>query len=281
MSELPRVLHLVYHTVEPYPQEVLLEDVYARLELPAGSVDHPFVYVNMVQTFDGQANMSGTASKIGTAVDHHLFRQLRVHADAVLYGAGTLRKDDVVVTTHPYLQERRTKRGQPPNPLAIVASATCDFADAILAKRFFTRRDFAKLVITTPRASSASIARVQATGAPVEIVAADDQGFVDVRALMRHLATRGIRRLLCEGGPTFNVPLARNALLDELFVTTTLRLGGDPVEPRIFAMPVTDQRLALVSEFRFHDAGRVVEYYFRFKFPAATSSRPGDRLLKS
>ncbi len=271
VSELPRSLHLAYHLTEPYPREVPLESVYADLDLPEGSRDRPFAYLNMVQTFDGQAVVSGSAFTIGTDVDHHLFRQLRVHADAVLYGAGTLRTDDVVVTTHPYLQERRTRRGQSPNPLAIVASATCEFSDDVLAKRFFTRSEFGKLVITTPLASQMNVARVRAAGASVEVVLATGDGRVDARAVMRHLADRGIRRLLVEGGPTFNVSLARDHLLDELFVTTTLRLGGDALQPRIFAAPVTDRRLELLSEYRFQDPQGVVEYYFRFRFPRPPS----------
>ncbi len=267
VGELPRALRLVYHKTEPYPREVPLEEVYANLDLPIGSKQRPFVYLNMVQTFDGQAAVSGTASFIGTAVDHHLLRQLRVHADAVLYGAGTLRKDDVIVTTHPSLQARRLRRGQTLNPLAIVTSAACEFSDETLTKQFFTRQDFAKLIVTTPRASPANIARVKATGAAVEVVAADADGQVDLPALMRHLADRGIARLLSEGGPIANVPLAKHHLLDELFVTTTLRLGGDPLEPRIFAAPVTDRRLELVSEFHYADPQGVAELYFRFSFP--------------
>lgn len=274
MSELPRTLHLVYHKFQPYPREVPLEEAYATLDLPVGSAERPFIYMNMVQTFDGQAVICGTAFRIGTSVDHHLFRQLRVHADAVLYGAGTLRQDDVIVTTHPYLQERRIRRGQSPNPLAIIISATCEFADDVLVKQFFTRQDFNKLVVTTPRASSTNIARVRAAGSSVEVVAADATGHVDVTALMAYLAGRGIARILCEGGPTLNVTLAQNSLIDELFVTTALRLGGDPHEPRIFAAPVARERLELLSELRFEDSRTVMELYFRFKFPIAGLGRP-------
>jgi len=276
VDRLPQALHLAYHASEPYPREVPLEGVYADVDLPTNSGDRPFVYLNMVQTFDGQAVVSKSAFTIGTAVDHHLFRQLRVHADAVLYGAGTLRTDDVVVTTHPYLQARREHRGQSPNPLAIVASATCEFSEDVFAKRFFTRSDFQKLVITTSRASHPNVARVRATGAAVEVVPAADDGGVDLVALMRQLAKRGIKRLLVEGGPTFNVSLARHHCIDELFVTTTLRLGGDPRQARIFAAPVTTHDLELISEYRFHDVRGVREYYFRFRFPLPQSSALHD-----
>src|SRR5207247_8797330 len=92
MAELPSDLHLVYHALQPYPADVPLEDVYAGLDLPTGDGTRPFVYVNMVQTFDGQTVLAGAAWTIGTDVDHHLFRQLRVHADAVLCGRSEERR---------------------------------------------------------------------------------------------------------------------------------------------------------------------------------------------
>src|SRR2546426_9836805 len=119
MADLPSHLHLVYHALQPSPADIPLEDVYANLDLPAGDGSRPFVYLNMGQTFDGQTVLDGAAWTIGTDADHHLFRQLRVHADVVLYGAGTLRTDDVTVTTHPAPPERPVPRGQPPNPLGI------------------------------------------------------------------------------------------------------------------------------------------------------------------
>lgn len=267
MAELPSCLYLAYHAHQPYPQEIALEEVYANLELPAGTSGRPFVYLNMVQTFDGQTILDGAAWTIGTEVDHHLFRQLRVHADAVLCGAGTLRKDDVIVTTHPALQERRVRSGRPPNPLGIVATGTCQFPAETLAKKFFQRTDLQRLIITTPRAAPADIDRIRAAGVPVEVVPATPDGMVDLTAMIRLLAARGIGRVLCEGGPTLNVGLARAGLLDEFFVTVALRLGGDPGEPRLFAAPVTDRPLLLISEYHYRTPQGVRELYFRFRCP--------------
>lgn len=268
MAQLPSHLQLIYHASQPGPREVPLDEVYANLTLPRGDRTRPFVYLNMVQTFDGQTALDGSAWTIGTAVDHHLFRQLRVHADAVLYGAGTLRKDEVVVTTHPALQDRRVRNGQPPNPQAIVVTATCRFPPELLAKKFFQRTDFARLIVTTPRAATADVDRVRAAGVSVEVIKATPAGEVDLVIMMQQLAGRGVGRLLCEGGPTLNVGLARAGLIDELFVTTALRLGGNPTEPRLFAAPVTDRRLELISEYHYRTTQGVRELYFRFRYPA-------------
>lgn len=267
MPTLPEQVRLIYHAAAPYPRMLPLADVYLDAGFPDGADERPFVYVNMVQTFDGQAVLAGSAYTIGTDVDHFLLRQLRVHADAVLYGAGTLRKDDVVVVTHPPLQERRRAEGRASNPLAIVATATAEFRDEVIAtKAFFRRRDFDRLIVTTRRASREAIARVEAAGVPVEIVEADDRGEVDLGALLRALRRRGIGRVLCEGGPTLNVSLARAGAIDELFVTTTLRLGGDPHEPRIVAAPMSSAGLALISIVLYDAPMGPAELYFRFRW---------------
>jgi riboflavin biosynthesis pyrimidine reductase len=267
MAKLPPHLHLVFHSHHSYPDQVPLDRVYADLELPAGTATRPFAYLNIVQTFDGQGALGGSAWTIGTDVDHHLFRQLRVHADAVLYGAGTLRTDDVVVTTLPALQELRVQRGQPANPPAIVVTATCRFSEQVLAKKFFHRTDFGRVIITTPRAQPADVERVQAAGVRVHVLAAGADGEVNLEAVMRHLAGTGARRVLCEGGPTVTTALARAGLLDELFVTVSTRLGGDASAPRLITGPVTERPLEAVSEYHYRTEQGVRELYFRFRYP--------------
>lgn len=267
MPELPARLRLIYDAAGPYPREIPLTEVYLDPAFPEDPGDRPFVYVNMVQTFDGQAVLGGSAYTIGTDVDHFLLRQLRVHADAVLYGAGTLRKDDVVVVTHPALQDRRRRAGRPPNPLAVVVTGNAAFGDDVLGRKaFFRRTDFERLIVTTPRASPEAVARVRAAGVPVEIGEADETGEVDLRSLLRGLRSRGIRRVLCEGGPTLNVSMARAEAIDELFVTTTLRLGGHPDEPRIVTGPVSSAGLRLLTLVMYESPSGPAELYFRFRW---------------
>ena len=262
-------LRLVYHESEPHPREVALAETYLDLSFPPGPEQRPFMFANMVQTFDGQAVLRGTAYTIGTEVDHYLLRQLRVNADAVLSGAGTVRNDDVIITTHRHLQERRVERGQSRNPLSVVVTRNCAFSEDVLTKkRFFQRADLHRLIVTTPRATADDIARVRAHGIEVEVVDADAAGEVDLDRLLRLLRDqRGAHRVLCEGGPTLLAALARRGLLDELFVTTTLRLGGDPHALRVMNGPVTDEPLHVISEMHYADSTGLRELYMRFRLP--------------
>ena len=53
------------------------------------------------------------------------------------------------------------------------------------------------------------------------------------RARSRDLRARGIRALLCEGGPTLNRALLAAGLVDELFLTLSPLLAGNKDAPRI------------------------------------------------
>jgi hypothetical protein len=49
---------------------------------------------------------------------------------------------------------------------------------------------------------------------------------VDLRAALEALAERGMRHVLCEGGPQLNTSLAAAELVDELCLTLSPRLAG-------------------------------------------------------
>jgi riboflavin biosynthesis pyrimidine reductase len=50
---------------------------------------------------------------------------------------------------------------------------------------------------------------------------------------MADLRSRGIRSLLCEGGPTLNSALLEAHVVDELFLTLSPQLAGETGAPRI------------------------------------------------
>jgi riboflavin biosynthesis pyrimidine reductase len=57
---------------------------------------------------------------------------------------------------------------------------------------------------------------------------------VEPAAVLRHLRTeRGIRSLLCEGGPTLNRSLFHDRLVDELFLSISPLLAGTDSTPGI------------------------------------------------
>jgi riboflavin biosynthesis pyrimidine reductase len=261
---LPGTLELVYHASEPYPRRVPLEWVYRALPTPSPE-GRPFVRLNMVQTLDGAVAIDGAAWTIGSEVDHYLFRTLRGWADAVLSGAGTLRRNDIVATTHAHLQAERRRDGRPANPMAVVITREAQFPETVLRKRFFTRGDFASMVVTREGVSAEARRRLERAGAEVCVVPATPSGHADIAAALALLADRGVTRLLAEGGPQLNRHLVDAGAIDELFLTVTPAVAGVPDPSRLLAglFGGAQARLDPISEFQYRDP-HVREWYFRF-----------------
>ena len=66
----------------------LLAEVRPRERAPEG---RPFVFLNMVSTIDGRAQVRGRTGELGEDADLEMLLELRALADAVLIGTGTLR----------------------------------------------------------------------------------------------------------------------------------------------------------------------------------------------
>lgn len=266
---LPATLSLVYHARESFPREVPLEAVYRTLDVesPGG---RPAVIVNMVQTLDGVVAIGGKAWAIGSEVDHYLFRTLRGWADVVLSGAGTLRENDVIAATHASLQAERRAAGRPAHPTAVVVTRRAEFSDDVLRKRFFTHREATPVVVTTELARDADRRRVTTAGAELVVVPATPEGEIDLRAVLDRFSSRGVRRVLAEGGPSTNRRLVEAGLVDELFVTLTARVVGEAGAQAVLTgvLGGAPADLRLISELHCR-APYLREWYLRFAVAGA------------
>ena len=177
--------------------------------------DRPYVAVNMVATIDGRASVAGRTAPISSVADRQLFHALRTRTDAIMVGAGTLRAERYGrLIRDPQRREQRVAAGLAADPLAIVVSGRLDLpADLPLLADPASR-----VVLVTSSAASLQVAAdvTYLRSAPVDL--AD--------ALARLRAERGIRSILCEGGPALNASLLAAGLVDELFLTTVPKLAG-------------------------------------------------------
>jgi riboflavin-specific deaminase-like protein len=195
--------------------------------------DRPFVYVNMITTLDGRAALDGRSAALGSEADLEMLLDLRTVADAVLVGTGTVRAEgyDRLVRS----EERRARRrasGLAEDPLAVLLTRRFDVPwDAGL----FAAADQPILIYTGVEGEPPDMA------APVEIVRLVDP---TPAAALADLRGRGVRALLCEGGPTLHGALHAAGLVDELFLTLTPVLTGDEDEPSI----ITGGRLPGVAQ---------------------------------
>ena len=197
--------------------------------------DRPFVYVSMITTLDGHAALDGRSAALGGEADLQTLLDLRTMADAVLIGTGTLRAEGYARLVRS--EERRARRrelGLAEDPPAV-----------LLSRRFsipwdtglFAAPEQPVLIYTRAAGDVPDVA------APVEVVTLPDPS---PAAVLADLRRRGVRALLCEGGPTLNRALIAAGMVDELFVTLEPLLTGDDAEPPI----ITGGRLPDVQPLR-------------------------------
>lgn len=200
----------------PEPAEQLSDD---DLLAP---LDHDGVRVNFVSSVDGAATRDGLSGGLGDAADERYFELLRRVADVVLIGAGTVRAEGygaMRVSDAAAAWRVAHGRGEHPAIAIVTSSLELDPASAV-----FTAAPVRPLIITTERATGSS--RFEAVADAV--VAGSSR--VDPRIAVEALRTRGLRRILCEGGPHLFGDVLAADVADELCLTLepTLEAGDAP-----------------------------------------------------
>jgi riboflavin biosynthesis pyrimidine reductase len=184
-----------------------------------------WVLANMVGGLDGSASVGGRVGALSAGPDQALFRGLRSLADVVMVGAQTVRREGYgAVRLTPQQAAARQAAGQhPAPPLAVVTrSLELDWS----APAFAAAPPESRTLVITCAAADPARRRRAAEVADV-VIAGEDR--VDPGAALRGLAERGYRVVLCEGGPAWLGQLVAAGRLDELCLTITPLIGGDPL----------------------------------------------------
>jgi len=164
----------------------------------------PYVTIKTAQSLDGKiATRTGESRWISSEKSRLWVQNLRKIQDAILVGSKTVRRDD------PRLDVRGgTKRP----PLKVVLDSRLSVP--LGARLFRTRGD---TLIFTAKKSNAKRHRLLSKKAEL-VVAPKREGRVHLRWALRHLAARGVVRLLVEGGGEVNASFIEEGLADEIFV---------------------------------------------------------------
>src|SRR5690349_18314566 len=186
------------------------------------------VRLNFVASIDGAATHAGLSGGLSAKADKRVFDILRRLCDVVLVGAGTLRAEGygAMRLDQASVQWRRAN-GLADQPVFAIVSGRLNL-DA--ASTVFTEAPVRAIVVTveaSPHARKEALSRV----ADVMVCG---EAKLDAKVMLVELAKRGLRQVLCEGGPTLFGTLLAADCVDELCLTVgPLIAAGDA--PRIAA----------------------------------------------
>ncbi|PSK96979.1 riboflavin-specific deaminase-like protein [Haloactinopolyspora alba] len=207
----------------PLPSRSLdeLDALAAAYAYPPAAGERAWVRANMVSSLDGAVQgADGRSATVSSPPDRRILSLLRGLADVVLVGAGTARTERYgPAEERAAYAELRRAGGQPPAPPIAVVSRSLDLDPA--ADLFTAARE--RTVVLTVDAAPAE--RRRALAAVADVVVTGDTS-IDVPAAVRALADRGLRRVLCEGGPHLLARIVENGCLDELCLTLSPRVVG-------------------------------------------------------
>lgn len=197
-----------------------VEDLVAAYEVADRGRTH--LRANFVASLDGAATIDGRSGGLGDVEDQRLLGVLRMLADVLLVGAGTVRAEGYGALR---LDEQavawRRAHGLPDHPVLAVVSGSLDLE---ASSEVFADAPVRPLVIThegAPRQSRAALAGV------ADVIECGSSA-VDPLSLRDALTARGLPQILCEGGPSLFGSLVAADVVDELCLTLAPVLVGGP-----------------------------------------------------
>jgi diaminohydroxyphosphoribosylaminopyrimidine deaminase / 5-amino-6-(5-phosphoribosylamino)uracil reductase len=227
-----------------------LGDLFAPLFATPRADDGCIVIGRLAQTLDGRiACANGASQWIGGPGDILHTHRLRALCDVVMVGAGTVHHDDPRLTT---------REATGPNPVRVVLDPARRLA---ATHRVFTDGATPTLLVTAIDGS--------ATQGQAEVLRIGD-GMIDLHALLRALAARGLRRIFVEGGGRTVSAFLAAGCLDRLHLTLAPVILGSGIPA--FSLP---EAVRMDQGLRFHWAVHKIGEDLLFDIPLGRR-RPGS-----
>ncbi|TYB42795.1 RibD family protein [Actinomadura chibensis] len=195
----------------------------------------PYVLLSCAMSADGYIDdASPERLRLSSAADWDRVDAVRASCDAILVGAGTVRADDPrLLVKSAARRDKRVARGLPADLTKVTLTWSGDLDPGA---RFFTTGESPKLVYA-PSGTAAELAP-RLDGA-AEVVDAGDPLSLD--ALLADLGSRGVRRLMVEGGGAVHTLFLTSGAVDELQLVVAPFFVGDPSAPRFVSSGVFPQ----------------------------------------
>ena len=194
----------------------------------------------------------------------------RSEADAIMVGAGTIRRDNPrLVIRSAGRRATRVGRGLPENPARVTLTASGDLDPSA---RFFDATSGAGPVVYCAAPQASKLQNMLNDIAPVIAVPPP----VELGVILADLSRRGVHRLLVEGGARLGREFLANGLVDELALTVAPFFVGAAAAPRFAGpgvYPHDPARPMHLAEVRQLDDVVLLRYLLGGDGPAA---RPGQ-----
>jgi 5-amino-6-(5-phosphoribosylamino)uracil reductase len=215
----------------------------------------PYVVLSCAMSVDGYiGDASSDRLVLSNDADFDRVDDQRALADAVLVGATTIRRDNprLLVRT-PARRAARQERGLPASPAKVTITGSGNLDPQA---SFFTAggAEVCKLVYC---ASPAVRAAQDKLGMAPSTSIVDAGSPLDLVIVLTDLASRGIRRLMVEGGQNVHTQFLAEGLADELQLAIAPFFVGDPGAPRFVGAAAFPQdsghRMALAESRKIGD----------------------------
>ncbi len=188
-------------------------------------VQRPYVLLSVATSIDGYIDdATPERLRLSNAADFDRVDDVRAGCDAILVGAATVRRDDPrLLVNSPVRRAERERRGLPPYPLKVTLTASGDLDP----ESRFWQHGGDKLVYC-PAAVAPKLAELLGDRAEVRALGSG----LDLAAMLDDLGTRGVGRLMVEGGGTLHTQFLTAGLADEIHLAIAPFFVGDPRAPR-------------------------------------------------
>ena len=223
---------------------------------PPGAPDLPSTSLVFVQSRDGNTGAKNPSTLGGGETDKHLIYEglSRVAADAVLSGAETIRGGHLIFSVWlPDMVALRAALGLPRHPIQIVATLRgMNFDNALI----FNEPEVRVVLLTVPQCTDAMQQPLRERPWITPVVMKEAQ---DLAGAFRRLRELGIGRISCIGGRTLARQLIDARLIQDLYLTTSAKDGGEPNTP-LYPGPL-EKHLVVRKHGTAADAGVVFEHF--------------------
>ncbi|WP_243074438.1 dihydrofolate reductase family protein [Microbacterium sp. SS28] len=244
-------------------------------------MNRPYITLSCAMSIDGYLD-SAVPHKLpmSNSADFDRVDQLRADSDAILVGASTIRRDDPRLLVRS--EERRLLRraaGRAESPAKVTVTATGALAaDAA----FFTQGDAEKFVYCPHDVAGELSGRLGGAATVVGLEGPD----VSMADVVCDLRSRGIGRLMVEGGGHVHTQFLVAELADELQLVVAPFFVGESRAPRFVEagrFPWTAKHRAVLAETRQIGDVVLLRYALSDRFdpgacPAATEAERAGRL---